>query len=340
MAVHLDLHAIHSIPVANLNADMSRMPKTAVFGGVQRARVSSQAWNYAIRQHLIEQGHEPGVRTRDILTAVAAKDQKAALLLGQLLAAKTNKVLPFDAKAKQLKSAYFFTTGHLDALVEWAKSEPSDINGDLARILTGRDHVNLDVALFGSTLTSHPAANIRATSSAMHSLSTHEITLGFDEFVGTDDTSDLGGAHVGVRDFMSATFYRFSTINVTSLLGTVGPNRVSTAVEAFMRAFAEAVPVGGQTSLHSATRPDFMAFAVRDGRPESYVNAFETPVVTDGGLVDPSIDAFLRHHDQHIRMWGEPREFIISTPREITGRSNFSFAAALDEIVTTVAPTP
>lgn len=107
-----------------------------------------------------------------------------------------------------------------------------------------------------------------------------------------------------------------------------------------MRAFAEAVPVGGQTSLHSATRPDFMAFAVRDGRPESYVNAFETPVVTDGGLVDPSIDAFLRHHDQHIRMWGEPREFIISTPREITGRSNFSFAAALDEIVTTVAPTP
>jgi CRISPR system Cascade subunit CasC len=46
---HLELHIIQSVPVACLNRDDLNSPKTAVFGGVQRARVSSQAWKRAIR---------------------------------------------------------------------------------------------------------------------------------------------------------------------------------------------------------------------------------------------------------------------------------------------------
>ena len=47
---HLELHIIQSVPVACLNRDDLNSPKTAVFGGVQRARVSSQSWKRAIRQ--------------------------------------------------------------------------------------------------------------------------------------------------------------------------------------------------------------------------------------------------------------------------------------------------
>ena len=39
---HLELHIIQSVPVACLNRDDLNSPKTAVFGGTQRARVSSQ----------------------------------------------------------------------------------------------------------------------------------------------------------------------------------------------------------------------------------------------------------------------------------------------------------
>ena len=46
---HLELHIIQSVPVACLNRDDLNSPKTAVFGGVQRARVSSQSWKRAIR---------------------------------------------------------------------------------------------------------------------------------------------------------------------------------------------------------------------------------------------------------------------------------------------------
>ncbi len=53
---HLELHIIQSVPVACLNRDDLNSPKTAVFGGVQRARVSSQSWKRAIREMMAEDG--------------------------------------------------------------------------------------------------------------------------------------------------------------------------------------------------------------------------------------------------------------------------------------------
>ena len=47
---HLELHILQSFPVACLNRDDLNSPKTAIFGGVQRARVSSQSWKRAIRE--------------------------------------------------------------------------------------------------------------------------------------------------------------------------------------------------------------------------------------------------------------------------------------------------
>lgn len=47
---HLELHIIQSVPVSCLNRDDLNSPKTAIFGGVQRARVSSQSWKRAVRE--------------------------------------------------------------------------------------------------------------------------------------------------------------------------------------------------------------------------------------------------------------------------------------------------
>jgi len=47
---HLELHILQSVPVSCLNRDDLNSPKTAIFGGVQRARVSSQSWKRAIRE--------------------------------------------------------------------------------------------------------------------------------------------------------------------------------------------------------------------------------------------------------------------------------------------------
>ena len=59
----IELHVLQSFPVSCLNRDDVGSPKTAVFGGVNRARISSQCLKRAIREQAQElcpalfQGH-------------------------------------------------------------------------------------------------------------------------------------------------------------------------------------------------------------------------------------------------------------------------------------------
>ena len=45
----VDIHVIQTVPPSNLNRDDTGAPKTAIYGGQRRARVSSQAWKRATR---------------------------------------------------------------------------------------------------------------------------------------------------------------------------------------------------------------------------------------------------------------------------------------------------
>lgn len=47
---HLEIHILQSFPVSCLNRDDFNQPKTAIFGGVTRARISSQCLKRAIRE--------------------------------------------------------------------------------------------------------------------------------------------------------------------------------------------------------------------------------------------------------------------------------------------------
>jgi CRISPR system Cascade subunit CasC len=73
---HLELHIIQSVPVACLNRDDLNSPKTAIFGGVQRARVSSQSWKRAIRElaekELDTSGQFKGKRSRLFIERISS----------------------------------------------------------------------------------------------------------------------------------------------------------------------------------------------------------------------------------------------------------------------------
>ena len=47
--LYVDLHVLQTVPPSCVNRDDTGSPKTAVYGGVRRARVSSQAWKRAMR---------------------------------------------------------------------------------------------------------------------------------------------------------------------------------------------------------------------------------------------------------------------------------------------------
>lgn len=69
----LDIHAIQTVPPSNINRDDTGSPKTAQYGGVTRARVSSQSWKRAIRKYFYDKGHiqNSGIRSCDIVNHIA-----------------------------------------------------------------------------------------------------------------------------------------------------------------------------------------------------------------------------------------------------------------------------
>lgn len=78
----VEVHILQSLPPSNINRDDSGTPKQALYGGVRRARVSSQAWKRAARMEFATS--EPA-ETR------ATRTKRIAALLAEHLSLTTDK---------------------------------------------------------------------------------------------------------------------------------------------------------------------------------------------------------------------------------------------------------
>ena len=123
---HLELHIIQSVPVACLNRDDLNSPKTAVFGGVQRARVSSQSWKRAIREMAKEldsslfKGNRSRRMVYELTTKLESKDvaKDIAVIIAEQVA---GIVETLDSKKdtdgfKKVKTLMFFSDAEYDAI--------------------------------------------------------------------------------------------------------------------------------------------------------------------------------------------------------------------------------
>lgn len=146
---HLELHIIQSVPVACLNRDDLNSPKTAVFGGAQRARVSSQCWKRAIRELAKELLPErfQGTRTRRFvfsLTQALQETGMEASVATTVAEQVANIVETLDSKKdeagfKKIKTLMFFSDEEYATLAQ-AIAESDDVKnstGELAQALEG-----------------------------------------------------------------------------------------------------------------------------------------------------------------------------------------------------------
>ena len=92
---NVDIHVVHAVPPCCANRDEAGSPKTAVYGGVRRARISSQCWKRAMRERFAVMGPECelGKRTKLLnkLVADAIRSRSPELdaeALASLLAGK------------------------------------------------------------------------------------------------------------------------------------------------------------------------------------------------------------------------------------------------------------
>jgi CRISPR system Cascade subunit CasC len=144
---HLELHIIQSVPVACLNRDDLNSPKTAVFGGFQRARVSSQCWKRAIREMAKEFSPErfKGKRTRRFVFSLTQRLQETGMeppVAMSVAEAVADVVETLDSKKdesgfKKIKTPMFFADEEYAALAKAiaAADKVKNTTGELAKAL-------------------------------------------------------------------------------------------------------------------------------------------------------------------------------------------------------------
>lgn len=338
---YVDVHIIQTVPPANMNRDDQGNPKDAVYGGVRRSRVSSQAWKRATRMHFAENRpvEDHATRTRAVAADLAARLRPLPGVPGEESATRLAVALlaPLGIKAgkKEGDTAYLFFYGQrqLDRLVELVADRAPELlalgDKDLTKTVEGlgvqdvfRTEHPLDVALFGRMVADLASLRVDAATQVAHALSTHAVDLEFDYFTAVDDEThkknETGAGMIGHIGFNSATLYRYATIGLHQLRHNLSLGRKEGAawpatvagVRDFVTSFARSVPAGYGNSFAHRTLPSLVAVVVRTDQPVNLVSAFEAPVTAgDRSIAASSAARLADEHAKVAGLWGEPAPY-------------------------------
>ena len=152
-----------------------------------------------------------------------------------------------------------------------------------AKAILDTNH-SVDMAMFGRMVADDAAYNVDAAVQVAHAIGIHGSTPDFDYFTAVDDLAEegeeTGAGMIGTVQMMSSTLYRYATVNLNGLEKNLGSAEVARqAAGQFIEAFIASMPTGKINTFANQTLPELVYVAIRDTRPVSLVNAFETPVL-------------------------------------------------------------
>ena len=265
----IELHILQSYPVSCLNRDDVGSPKTAGFGGVSRARVSSQCMKRAVREYARD--HYPaarfnGLRSRLLVDPFTEAFRAAGLAEDQIAARTTatcealSKLEDPKKKPGMVTTAVFLSPGEITQVAQLvaAGTEP-------AKALKKADRLDAaDIAIFGRMIANDATLNVEGAAMFSHALSTHASGNEIDFFSAVDDrktdAEDAGAGMIGTLEFTSALYYRYVALNLDLLadrqhLGGLAAEDRRAVVDAFLRAAVVAVPGARRNTMNADTAP-------------------------------------------------------------------------------------
>ena len=321
--LYVDFHILQTVPPSCVNRDDTGSPKTSVYGGSVRARVSSQAWKHAMRVMFtgeMSDAVETGYRTKKGTDLVAKQikalvPDKDALKLAQKVIADAG----IKSDDKGTKALFFMSTAQAKALAELAVDGCTD-KKQYKKALKAAP--SADMALFGRMVADDPSLNYDAAAQVAHSISTHTVQNEFDYFTAVDDCApedNAGAGHLGTVEYNSATLYRYATVNVLELVRTLGAEQTAQTVRAFGEAFIRSMPTGKQNSFANRTLPDAVYVTLRQDQPVNLSRAFEKPVrKSEEGYAEPSKMALKQYAKELYNTFAEAPEqsFTVGTGLE------------------------
>ena len=319
MSTYVDIHIIQNLPPSCVNRDDSGSPKSAVYGGVRRLRVSSQSWKRATRLYFNDllDAKDVGVRTKRVVEVLAERITEDApelagdavtLAEGVFKAARIKLSPPRGKKDAPQESGYllFLSTSQIARLAELAIASARDgetLDAKTVKKIFKEAHA-VDIALFGRMVADDTDLNVDAACQVAHAISTHAAENEYDFFTAVDDDKsrseeeDAGAGMMGTVEFSSATMYRYATVNLDMLVENLGDGDAALrALEVFIKGFCLSMPTGKQNTFANRTLPEAVVVSVRDDQPVSLVGAFEKPIRTNeaDGYLTRSVGALADH---------------------------------------------
>jgi CRISPR system Cascade subunit CasC len=286
----LDVHVIQTVPPSCVNRDDTGSPKTCVYGGVRRARVSSQSWKHAVRNYFAEEfkGQDLGIRTKRVIEMIATRIEELSPGTSDPTGSATAVLEAAGIKAKgkkegELGALMFVSRTQIDSLAKLAISGKYDKKEVKEALGTG---FAVDIALFGRMVADDPSLNSDACCQVAHAISTHRVSNEYDYYTARDDLSkddEAGAGMIGTIEFNSSTLYRYSTVAVHELQHIMNDDSAiaAHAVAEYVKAFCLSMPTGKINTFANRTVPDAVLVIARNDQPVSLSGAFETPVTAD-----------------------------------------------------------
>lgn len=159
--LYVDFHILQTVPPSCVNRDDTGSPKTAFYGGTQRARVSSQAWKRAMRVYFKDIFKEEalGKRTKKFVEMVAQIiTQKDSTITeenaAELAKAAMDKALKKDKKGgdsdNKKDALLFLNDTQANAIADLALAENAGEKVDAKAYKAAiKELPSVDMVLFG-----------------------------------------------------------------------------------------------------------------------------------------------------------------------------------------------
>lgn len=272
MNTFLQLHLLVSYPPSNLNRDDLGRPKTAIFGGSQRLRISSQSLKRAWRTSDVFAPLEAfiGSRTRQLGVKAyeemreAGISEENAMAWSKLIAAHFAKTRKAEKKGggegkplRELETEQIIHVSPnqraaISALItQLAEREDGPDKRELDAILNAAPKA-ADIGMFGRMLADNPKNNVDAAVQVAHAITTHAVDVEDDYFSAVDDLNvdDSGAGHIGEASFAAGLFYLYINIDQGLLLKNLSGDEELAAqtLGALVTACARVAPAGKQNS--------------------------------------------------------------------------------------------
>lgn len=256
----IEIHMLQNHAPSNLNRDDTGSPKSANFGGYQRARISSQCLKRSIRRSDTFREELEGllafrtrrlpelVRERLVAEGISPEMAEIAAKKASGFGTREGTEQPKKNERYQTAQTMFLADADIHAVCQVMKEAAGGARTaeDLDKVaakdlqasaeLKGYRPFSVDIALFGRMITSEAFQDSEAAAQVAHAISTHRVSGEYDFFTAVDDLKDIsdqeedaGADMMGDTEFNSACYYKYFSIDTDALQANLTGERYGRA---------------------------------------------------------------------------------------------------------------